>query len=803
MAGSKFNLKIQQFDKFCSFELAWGQGQQIVTTLAYPDELNFKYQEWQRIYLRFYSTALRGKVEEVGSLLAPSIDWRSELVKKETELLSEFYRWLRSAELYEIRAEIAKATRNIENSYINIFISCNSLGLIRLPWEVWEIGTDFGLSSSKIRIIRTSINRTRPFTPLSRYRSGKARILVILGDETGLNFQAEKQALKSLKQLAEVEFIGWQPQENIPELKNKIVQAITSTLGWDILLFAGHSNETNLTGGEIAIAPNVALSVSELERPLLIAKEKGLRFALFNSCNGLSIADKLIDLGISQVAIMREPIHNQVAGKFILSFIQALSEYKDIHTSLITASQYFKLEKHFTYPSAYLIPSLFGHPEADLFYLKNYGIKSLFKLFKPTTQEIAFIGTLLVISLILPLQNLLLQQRILLQAQYRQLTNQLAMKVSQPPVLLVTIDEESIIKAKISNPKPMDRRYLASLVNKLTAYQAKVIGIDYLLDRPHPQTDQILANSIKSAVESDKHTLFVFITDDDKSVLPEIASLNWSLEGEVTTYPWYVKLLPYNYFQTQQPWNFASVLALAKQLQQTSNPPLPQLNNNTDYFQTVKNFLISHKQSNKTFIKYQRSHEKIITLLSYNIHQIFLKPIIDFSIPPEQVYDSIPAWKLLESQTAPQNLQQQVVMIVAGGYDEAGISFDGEDNYDQENLPLAIQYWHPDSKVFTGGEYNAYMVHHFLTGRLVVPIPEVWLIVLTVILSKIWYLWQNNRKSTNWYLLILPTSFTGLYGLVSLQLYISSFAILLPLLLPSATLWYYVLSTIYKRKANE
>lgn len=805
MTASIFNLKVQQFDQLCAFELSWGKGQQLGVTLAYPDDLDFKYQEWQRIYLRFYNTKLRGKVEEIGSFTAPPVDWHSQLVQAEAQLLSEFHHWLRSAELHEIRAEVAQATRKDEHPNVDVFLTCNPLDLARLPWEAWEIGTEFSSSSSKIRIVRTPINRRGTVYYPNVRRSSQARILVILGDETGLDFQAEKQAMNFLNSVAKVEFIGWQPQESIPELKTKIVQAIASEPGWDILLFAGHSNETNLTGGEIAIAPNTALSISEIAQPLIIAKQRGLQFALLNSCNGLSIANKLIDLGLSQVAVMREPIHNQVAGEFLLEFIKALAQYQDVHESLITAAQHLKLENSLTYPSAYLIPSLFCHPEVTLFRFQASGIKRFIQYWQPSRKEAIAISILLGLSLIFPFQTLLLQQRVLVQAKYRQLTNQLANPNNPPPVLLVQIDKQSIRKAtkiSISEPKPMNRQYLANLIDKLTVDKAKVIGIDYLLDRPQGKNDSILAKSIQAGVSSSKPTLFVFIADDDsQSVLPEIASPNWSLSGEVITYPWYVKLLPYNNSQPQ-PSHFVHFLTLAQQLQQISNVPKPQLDSKTDYFQQVNDFLKNSKQDNKTILRTARTHEQLITILSYKLKQIWLNPIVDFSIPPEQVYNSIPAWQLLEGKKLLPNLQQQVVIIAAGGYDEAGISHDGGDNYQDEELPPAIEYWRPQNKVFTGGEYNAYMVHHFLTRRLVVPIPDLWMVILAIFLGKTWYLWQKKHRKYNWQWLILPTIITGFYGIMSLQLYISSTAILLPCLLPSFTLWYYVLSTI-KRKKHE
>ncbi|MEH2440697.1 CHASE2 domain-containing protein [Nostoc sp.] len=807
MTASIFNLKVQQFDQLCAFELSWGKSQQLGVTLAYPDDLNFKYQEWQRIYLRFYNTKLRGKVAEIGSFTAPPVDWHSQLVQAEAQLLSEFHHWLRSAELHEIRAKIAQSTRNDEHPNVDVFLTCNPLDLARLPWEAWEIGTEFSSSSSKIRIVRTPINRRETTSYPNVRRSGKARVLVILGDETGLDFQAEKQAMIFLKSVATVEFIGWQPQESIPELKTNIVQAIASAPGWDILLFAGHSNETNLTGGEIAIAPNTALSISEIAQPLIIAKQRGLQFALFNSCNGLSIANKLIDLGLSQVAVMREPVHNQVAGEFLLEFIKALSEYQDVQESLITAAQHLKLENYLTYPSAYLIPSLFCHPEATLFRLQASGVKRFIQYWQPSRKEAIALTILLLMSLLLPVQTFLLQWRVWVQAIYRDATNQSITSTNPPPVLLVKIDEDSIVKAKIPDPKPIDYQYLASLINRLTADKAKVIGIDYLLSRHQPQSDRILAKSIQTAVSSPNHTLFVFAATRNQNKkllqpLPEIANFNWSLEGEIEFRPWYVPLLPHDDFQTQ-PWNFANLLVLGQQLQQIPDRPQPKLDSKTDFFQQVGDFLPSNSKFHQTILQSPRSRLQLITALSYQLWQMWVHPIADFSIPPNQIYHTIPAWKVLENQTPPQDLQQQVVIIIPGGYDEAGISKDGEDNFTGADLPPAIKYWQPNINVFTGGEYHAYMIHHLLTQRLVIPIPDLWLTGIGLLIGKILYLQQNRIQKYRWQWFLLMTILTGFYGIVSLELYISATAILLPWMLPSIGLWGYFAPNFYQLKNHE
>lgn len=85
MNFTAFYLTIQQVEQVCLFQLSWGQGQNLNVNVAYPENLTKLYQEWQNIYLRFYNTALRGEVADMGSLPAPPIDWHSRLVQAEAQ----------------------------------------------------------------------------------------------------------------------------------------------------------------------------------------------------------------------------------------------------------------------------------------------------------------------------------------------------------------------------------------------------------------------------------------------------------------------------------------------------------------------------------------------------------------------------------------------------------------------------------------------------------------------------------------------------------------------------------------------
>jgi hypothetical protein len=118
--------------------------------------------------------------------------------------------------------------------------------------------------------------------------------------------------------------------------------------------------------------------------------------------------------------------------------------------------------------------------------------------------------------------------------------------------------------------------------------------------------------------------------------------------------------------------------------------------------------------------------------------------------------------------------------------------------------------------MFSGGEAHAYMIHHLLNQRVVVPVPDLWLIGVAALLGKgtALLLAQEKGKRKNakgkQMLLLLPSrsgtwvllgGATAIYGLVSLQMYITA-AILLPLLMPTATFWTYVLLARLERKSH-
>nr|MDJ0572431.1 CHASE2 domain-containing protein [Pleurocapsa sp. MO_192.B19] len=372
-------------------------------------------------------------------------------------------------------------------------------------------------------------------------------------------------------------------------------------------------------------------------------------------------------------------------------------------------------------------------------------------------------------------------------------------------VLLVQIDERSIIEAGISDPHPMDRSYLAKIVDRLTSLEAQVIGIDYLFDRQQPAKDHLLARAVRNAI-AENDTWFIFAgiknkagTEIGVSTKTGIADPHWSLQGYTNALPQYIKLPESTNCVSTCPFTY--LLAIASGLHReslASSLPQPKLNSQEDFRTQVIDYLNQIQTDNNKLLFLQRASPHPFAKFAQSWNRVWLRPIIDFSIPPDVVYDRLPAWELLaeSEELANHTFERQIIIIAPGGYPQAGIT-PGADNFP---VPLAVAYWRErfdlasgSSHNFTGSEANAYMIHHLLTQRLVIPIPALWAIAVAAFLGKGFILMfrKQYHQRQQWAIgLTGVTAISGL-GLVGLQLYLSA-GILLPWLLPSATFLLYV-----------
>ncbi|MBI4781632.1 MAG: CHAT domain-containing protein [Oscillatoriophycideae cyanobacterium NC_groundwater_1537_Pr4_S-0.65um_50_18] len=238
---------------------------------------------------------------------------------------------------------------------IRITLTLNDEWLCRFPWQQWNLLRDY----PKVEIALSQPEYKRHQPQLSHFRKNKVRILTILGDSRGIDVATETQFLNNLV------------DAEITCLSNPSRYEVNSHLwdhqGWDILFFAGHS-QTQGTIGRLYINENSqhnSITIEQLEEALQAAIDRGLKLAIFNSCDGLGLALALEALHIPVVVVMREPVPNQVAQEFFRQFLGAFAiERMSLYLAVRQARRKLQgLEDDF--PGASWLPVIFQNPAIE------------------------------------------------------------------------------------------------------------------------------------------------------------------------------------------------------------------------------------------------------------------------------------------------------------------------------------------------------------------------------------------------------------------------------------------------------
>lgn len=191
----------------------------------------------------------------------------------------------------------------------------------KIPWSLWRGWEQFHLLQISLAAPHTERH--------NRIYQQQVRILAILGDETGINIKKDCEILESYEK-SKGAYVKFLPQPTRKELEEQLRDKI----GWDILSFSGHSRTEEDNSGRIFINSTDSLRIGELETELTIAIRQRLQIAIFNSCDGLGIADKLASLHIPQVIVMRQPVPDLVAQTFLKDFLEQFSSGTSFYQSV-------------------------------------------------------------------------------------------------------------------------------------------------------------------------------------------------------------------------------------------------------------------------------------------------------------------------------------------------------------------------------------------------------------------------------------------------------------------------------------
>lgn len=261
---------------------------------------------------------------------------RDEVANFYESLRQNFNEWLSKGDRQWLRAreKLAKILDQAHKSEdeICIFIDVKEGDLRRFPWTDWEF-FQHNCQDAEIALCQIT-NPARNLSP-----SDSVKVLVVVGKTENIEpgIRADIEAIKKLEQERKGVFkVLEQPSRHdlLNELHNHT---------YEIFIFTGHSgsdNDKNI--GWIDLSDTDSLNLFDLRLALIAAIKKRLQLCIFNSCDGLGLAKQLAELQLPLAIVMREPVSDLVAARFLQVFLQDFSGGQSFFKSFREARQ--KLE---------------------------------------------------------------------------------------------------------------------------------------------------------------------------------------------------------------------------------------------------------------------------------------------------------------------------------------------------------------------------------------------------------------------------------------------------------------------------
>uniref|UniRef100_UPI001177D6C6 CHAT domain-containing protein n=1 Tax=Calothrix rhizosoleniae TaxID=888997 RepID=UPI001177D6C6 len=311
-------------------------------------ELLEHYKYWQLKYRHHVSGNYSARMSVTGGTDTTII---SDIKKASKQLKSSLNDWLKADyDFSPIREKLFQTLKD-EAEEIRVIFDTNNPELERLPWHLWD---DFFKRYHRAEVaLSLPVNKN----PIVSSINHQVKVLAVFGRDTRINLQKDWEMLK--KRLGEdsnaalinidkpsLESLCEQIEEHKPQ----------------ILFFAGHSrSEESGENGFIDLNDEESITIDNLEPELRKAVKWGLQLAIFNSCDGLGIARQLALLKVPNIIVMREPVPDELAQKFLQRFLEVFAWGKPLHLAVRRARERInRLENKF--PGATWLPMTFQNP---------------------------------------------------------------------------------------------------------------------------------------------------------------------------------------------------------------------------------------------------------------------------------------------------------------------------------------------------------------------------------------------------------------------------------------------------------
>ena len=431
-----------------------------------------QYHLWQKAYL---GLGLSARLESNKAFIS-NYSRCEDCNLAASKLLTSFNNWLDAASFRHLKERFLSKLNPVDE--IRILIQTENIQLQCLPWHLVNCFESY--TKAEIALSKPSYEKEKQCVINLK---PQVRILAIIGNSQGINTSRDRQILEQL------------PNSSVTLLtktnRKEITEQLWDDRGWDILFFAGHGNsDRHKQTGCIQINQQDSLTTKELKYALSKAVAKGLKIAIFNSCDGLGLARELADLKIPQIVVMREPVPDLVAQEFLKYFLTAYARGESFYLAVREARAKLQgLED--LYPCATWLPIIVQNPaEIPPAWHQLYQQKKESVVKNISTRQ-AKITRVLARSAIATVAVIGLRTLGMLQgwelAAFDYLSQKLPSESGDRRILIIGADERDISSSKYKYPLP--DRVLAELIDKLQQHQPAVIGIDIFRDYPIPASN--------------------------------------------------------------------------------------------------------------------------------------------------------------------------------------------------------------------------------------------------------------------------------------------------------------------------
>ncbi len=428
-------------------------------------EIESLYQSWQQSFYQLAGIYRNNSSWDIDRSIATnvsSLNLVADCQQKFQDLEANMKSWLQPSadnNWQRIRERFAQELAS-HAPEIRLIIKARDKILWKLPWHLWDLCSDYpdvGISYSTNEYSAPILKQVTRDRAKPASEADRIRILTIFGNSQDIDLTADKQAIDKLED-TEVDFL-------LQPTATKLIQKLRDDRGWDIFFFAGHSHSQNNTG-RIYISDQENLTIAQFRNALTEAISKGLKIAIFNSCDGLALAQSLADLHIPIVIVMQEIVPDLVAQSFLKELLTEYNSGKLLYNAARKAQS--RLEEFTQFPGATLLPLILQNPAVIPPRWDDFLNASSAKLPTQSREVISFqpvkpgcnlvltviFNSLVVSAIVFGIRWLGLLQPLELYAFDRLLQLQPQREKTDPRILVVTVGEEDI---KYQNRQKMKR----------------------------------------------------------------------------------------------------------------------------------------------------------------------------------------------------------------------------------------------------------------------------------------------------------------------------------------------------------